>query len=247
MSSGALLLAAAFTQKKLRAAVGSSVDDAVAEMGRRSDVRKAAGLVALLALSQRLSTRARGALLEGRQNARLAGARRLSVELGAVGVVLVLARHDAFSRHDEDDAYATTAADALSVAWRGLAFAALSSAIRNDTDPAKALAKTGRPLLPSIDRTASTETARAFNDEHRRALKEATERDERIAVQLRLTRVLREWNAMLDACGRCRPHDGERVAYDDVFSGGDEPGGMHPRCMCTETLVTETGALSEAA
>lgn len=246
-SAGALLLASDHTQRLLRTATAASVDEAVAEIGRRRELRKAAALVVLVTLSHKFTNRARGAILEGRQNARLAGAGRLGAELAALGIVIELARQDAFSRHDEDEAYASTAADALSVAWRGLAFAAVSASMRNDADPGPALAKIERPMLPRLDRTASTETSRAFNDEQRRALADAAARDERIAEQLRETRVMREWNAMLDACERCSPHDGERVAYTDSFSGGDEPGEMHPRCMCTATLVTESVAASKAA
>ena len=50
--------------------------------------------------------------------------------------------------------------------------------------------------------------------------------------------MLREWSAMLEACERCWPHDGERVGLDEGFFGGDEPGSVHPRCQCSETIVS---------
>lgn len=247
LSAGTLLNATDYTQKRLGAVVTETVREAAAEMAehKRQDRRRTAALVSLMLLSRRMSTRARDAVLDGRQHARTEATRRLAAELAAAGIAgRTVIGHGHHDRHDEDDTYATTAGEALSVAWRGLALVALSAATRKDADPITAISKTQRMMEPRIVRIASTETAQAFNDEHRRALRETAENDSAFAAQLRDERVMRMWSAMLDACPVCWEHDGEKVEYNEDFIGGDVPGYMHPNCRCTEVLVTEAAALA---
>ena len=89
------------------------------------------------------------------------------------------------------------------------------------------------PLIKKrLEGVAATEYSVAYNDEHHAVLVQMADRDPGL-----LALVMREWCAMADACERCWPHDGERVAIGESFSGGDVPGSVHPRCMCCETIV----------
>ena len=87
-------------------------------------------------------------------------------------------------------------------------------------------------MQAKIARTAETEAARAYNDEH---LERA--RDMLAAGDLPPGALLREWSALIDACEACWPHDGERTGIDESFSGGEEPGSVHPRCRCSDIIV----------
>lgn len=78
-----------------------------------------------------------------------------------------------------------------------------------------------RELEPSLDRTASTEVADAWNEEWRRTV------DHYVARGLSF---VHEWNAEADACEKCHGLHGEIVHDDDRFSEGDPP--IHPRCRC---------------
>jgi hypothetical protein len=255
LSAGTLLNAQALTTEKLQDAIAQGSGEAIAELGRRKrseDVRKAAVLAALLLLSKRMSDRARDAIVDGRQHARREGARRLLAELTAVGVVLGAtaigsqsARHEILNgaqrRHEEDDAHAMVAADALAGAWRSAAFHAVTKAVRTGESIAETLAGMDGRMKPRIVRTATTETSQAYSAERRAALSDAIEHDKEFAASVRGDRLMREWVAMLDACEHCWPHDGERVDVGDSFGGGDEPGEMHPHCHCFDVLVTDAG------
>jgi hypothetical protein len=54
--------------------------------------------------------------------------------------------------------------------------------------------------------------------------------------------LLQRWDSILDqrTCSACAYADGEIVRVGERFSLG-EPGGVHPRCRCTFTLLFGTG------
>jgi hypothetical protein len=89
------------------------------------------------------------------------------------------------------------------------------------TDVTKALDAT----KGSLRRTAVTESSDAFNSARKQAVQH---------VQRRLMRV---WDALLDACPVCAAEDGKIVGVNEKFSIG-EPGSVHPFCRCNWTLVT---------
>lgn len=242
LSVGTLLAAEREATKRLTKAIQSSIADAAADVARkqRDDRRaKAAALALILMHSKQMASKAHDAILAGRQHARAESGRRSLAELAALGVVVSGALGGSSShKRDEDDAHATGSADSLAVAWRGLAFVAVSKALREETDPAKALRLTDAPMKHRIKRTSVTETAQAYGDAHRTLVRDASERDDVLAARLSEAEVVEVWSALVDACELCVPHDGEQVAIGDFFSGGDEPGSVHAHCRCVSYFST---------
>ncbi len=237
-SAGAILLAGDRTGKLMARAADAQVAQAAQELGSRSGERKAVALLVLLAAGRRMAEGLTGAVLAGRKEARSLAARRLGAELELAGVsgetgspALIAASH--LARFESDGVEAQMAAESLAGQWRALASRAVLQAQRLGEDVARAVSATRRPLERRIARTAETESTRAYNDEHAERLRDLVARGD-----LDPDRVLREWSALLDACEDCWPHDGERVGVSDSFSGGDEPGDVHPRCRCTALLVS---------
>ena len=218
---------------------------------RRKDERDAIILAMLLAASKRMTDAAARSIADSRQSARDAAQRRLSMELKAAGITLAAHEWTLRSRKDEDDGYAAHAADSLAGQWRSLAVAAVLGAARAEKTPAQAIRSTAIPMRLRVVRTAETEVARAYADEHDEALSDIVEhdrafRDGELAEMLE-TRVMRQWSAMADACERCWPLDGIEVGIGEPFPGGAEPGGMHPRCRCIEVLVERENVSRKAA
>lgn len=243
LAAGALLLSQEHAAKAMRAAAAKHVAEAQAELQRRDTDRKAALLLALLAVGHRLAESLTAAIVDGRQAARRAAARRLGIELTAVGIersdtVRPLLVAGAMARTQDDSTRAAIAAASLATQWRGLA---LASAARG-RETAAALTRSKTLLASRIERTAITETAHAYNDEHRSLLVEAVRYGD-IAEDA----VMREWSALLDACERCWPLDGEQARVDESFPGGYEPGDVHPRCACVEIVVASDNSTRKAA
>jgi len=140
----------------------------------------------------------------------------------------------------EDAMYARLAASSLANSWTQRAMAAVGDAGRAETSAAAAVARTPAGMKPGIKRTAQTEAARAFQSEHVEALAGAAES---AAGKERVPFLMRVWIAINDkrTCGTCRAHDGETVPTGTPFSGGDEPGWVHPKCGCSESLETIFG------
>jgi SPP1 gp7 family putative phage head morphogenesis protein len=84
-------------------------------------------------------------------------------------------------------------------------------------------------LLYAIKRIAVTESAQAFNAERGAAAKEAED----------LAQLRKRWDARLDSkvCPVCADADGTIVPINEQFPLG-EPGGVHPRCRCSWSIVT---------
>jgi hypothetical protein len=180
---------------------------------------------ALLSEGRSMVPRLADAISVGRAEARRAARKALRAELVAAGVALEVAGDE--GRADAHDAAtAAIVAESLVTQWRGIA----SSLRDEDGDvPEKKLA---RAFEPRLDRVARSETAEAYGDEHRASVARLARRYPEETATLG-----KRWSALLDACERCWPHDGETVALDEEFSGGAVPGSVHPRCQCTEVLV----------
>jgi hypothetical protein len=239
-SAGALLLAGDRATRTMMAAADTAIAGASHELRqhRQTDAKRVAALLVLLAASKRMSSALADAILTGRKEARTLAAGRLGAELRLVGVssetgspALLAASHGA--RMQADVAEATIAAESLAGQWRGLASRAVLVAQRKGEDVAAAVSGTRVPLKSRVERTAESEATRAYNDEH-------AERARDLVAQgdLDPSAVLREWSAEIDACEHCWPMDGERVKIDESFPGGYEPGEVHPRCRCSDIIVS---------
>lgn len=259
LNAGTLIAAERDTSKTVRAAVDSSIAEASAQASRQerdSRIRQAA-LLAILALqSKHMTDRVHRALVDGRQNARKQGSRRLVLEMAALGYALAgqsggvagaIAARGWQLRHDEDDHHATAASAALGIAWRAMATHAVLKAVRTEEDPVRAIRGTLAPMSRRIDRTAVTETAQAYGDERRVMLVDLGVNDSAFASFASRHRLQRKWIALADACPKCWDHDGELTGVSDTFSGGDEPGFMHVSCRCTDELVSEADEAALAA
>ncbi len=84
--------------------------------------------------------------------------------------------------------------------------------------------------LGSLNRTAVTESAEAFN--HGRSVAAETIPDTRVTL-------LKVWDALLDACPICLLADGTIVGIKENFPQGT-PGAVHPWCRCTWQALTFT-------
>lgn len=258
-SIGALLNAQDRTEALIAKAVSEHVDAAASELARRHKAereRTAAFLTLLLMRARQMVPSVKSAIVAGRTGARQAAVVRVTDELRAAGVdptsvhqvatrpLVSAAKAD---REHEDELHAQGSAESLASQWRGVAIAATALAIRKDRDPVKALSDSARVIRPRIERTASTETALAYSDEHEHAVLDAIRYDSEFAEQLTELRVMQEWSAMIDACPNCWPLDGVRVGIGESFPGGAYPGAMHPRCRCIAVLVTEVQPMRLAA
>ena len=246
LAAGSLLLAKRRAAKLIETAAQQHIAETAVEAQRRDRERKTSLLVLLLLASRRMVPTLVAAIVAARHGARVASQRRLLAELKASGLDLAASSRPlmilaASERHQDDILRATMAAESLAAQWRGIALQAASSADRDGKDAARAIARSGQALKPRSERTAATESAHAYNDEHRELVRGFAKYDDELDEML-----MREWSAMIDACERCWPHDGERVGIDEAFSGGDEPGSMHPRCLCVEVIVSATETMRKA-
>lgn len=241
MTARALILAERQTLQGTKAAVDEGVDQAVAAVSRHPSANKAALLAAVVVAAQAMRRKSHSALVEGRQHARRKGAKRLAVELAALGLWLVPhAQAASIRRVSEDDLRSSAAADSLAGAWQAAAFAAVSTAILREADVARAVEATRADMKYRVIRTAATETSQAFNEERRELVRESLADDSSLATAARGGGgFFRVWDAMLDqrTCARCSGHDGETVGPGEPFSGGDEPGEVHPICRCIVTYI----------
>ena len=232
------------TRTHLTHAVDSGVDGAVASASRQSGserAHKGVLLAAIVVAGRSMALAASAAIAAGRLGAREASAERLRVELGVLGATAIAAailKHS--DRAHEDAAFADTAGASLAAAWQGLAVVAASKAVREERDVAKAVDSTRKQMLHRIERTAATETAAAYNDEHRRALEDAIARDPDLAAVAAEYGVAWIWDAMLDkrTCENCEHMDGEVRGPGEDFSGGDPP--AHAGCRCILIMTTQT-------
>jgi hypothetical protein len=259
ISAGTLVHATEITSKHIRAAMAAGIEHAAAELERKRQEereRQAAILALLLLLSKALAEQLKRAIIDGRQAARRASTRRVLRELREAGVdvnehelstLRPLLAAAALSRLQDDSIHAESSADALIAQWRGLAAHDVSVASRNGESETRALLGTKDRMGHRVDRTAWTETAQSYNDEHRLILEDAVKYDDALADKLREARIVRQWSAMLEACPTCAGLDGTTVEIGESFPGGLEPGFVHPNCRCIEILVSEEEAQKSAA
>jgi hypothetical protein len=225
LSAGALLLQQRAAKKAMAATVKRSAVIAVSSTTRQQSASD---------MSAELSD----VIFDARQKARRSARGRLTAELKHHGVDLPDHRWKIGSRAEDDRRGANSAARSLSKQW--IAIAAIIVAKR-DTDKPIPLNVAAAAMASKVERTARTEVASAFSDEHAEALRDIVDYDRRwrdgeLAALIE-QKVVRQWNALLDACDRCWPYDGEQVGIDEEFPGGAVPGGQHPHCCCTEVLV----------
>ena len=251
-SANKLLRAEANTLGLLERALKAEVAQVVAQIYQIPDdvpARRIKGWAirairhAALALANRMHV----ALVEGRARGRDAAYDQVLVELREVRAEL--ARLDipadehpadppeAEETGHEDDLSAHTAAQSLAASWGQRA---LAKVIAWQDEPSKSLGaavqRTVAELDKSVRRTATTETARAYSDEHDEGIGWVAEQHKEASW---FPAVFRTWSAILDraTCGTCRAHDGEIVLIGMDFEGGDEPGFVHPSCRCTPSIV----------
>lgn len=92
-------------------------------------------------------------------------------------------------------------------------------------------AKTADKRLEAI---AATEVPDAFNDERIRIEKATRQRYDGTDWFPYMTK---QWDALLDACPKCKKLDGKSRVWGFEFAGGLEPGRAHRRCRCTSMYV----------
>ena len=148
--------------------------------------------------------------------------------------------------HEADAAAADTAATSLAAAWASAVLQTLVPVKEGEEHKVEQRSKLAMQHLDSrVKRIGATETAAAYNDQHEDAVEDALEdaaveeEGEPKAKPKWFGWLFRYWSAILDrkTCAECRAHDGEIVSVGMRFSGGDEPGDVHPFCRCVESLV----------
>jgi len=100
-------------------------------------------------------------------------------------------------------------------------------------------------IAPSLDRTAATETAVAYAEEHGRQMDAAAEQVKAAPLQRLLHK---RWEGVLDRkiCRVCANHDNEVVEASKPFRGGDIPGEVHPHCRCQSMVALSSTDLNLA-
>lgn len=226
---------------KLLVETRAASDQASGAVERQADssgsVKKSAVLAAVVLASGRLAGAYQRVLAEARRGARQEGVVRLADDLGHVGLpdadLVLRVGH----RAEEDAHLALVAGQSLAAQWQGIAAHEAQSSLRTGKSVGASLQRATRVLAPRVERTSVTEVSTAFNEERLLSLREALERDRAFAASFWERRLMRRWDAQLEACEDCADHDGEVTGIDEAFDGGDEPGHMHPRCLCVDTIV----------
>jgi hypothetical protein len=237
----AVLALARRTRKELDAETRVAADQAGGAIERQrggdGKLRKGMALAAVILVSGRLAGAYERVLTGARRGARTVGVERLAIELDALGLPEADLARGIAARAEEDGAAALIAGQSLAAAWQGAAAHEVERALRQDKSIPRALATARDVVGPRAVRTATTEVSVAFNGERVTALREALERDRLFTSAFRERKFGRRWDAQLEACKDCDAHDGEVTGIDEGFAGGDEPGAMHPHCLCVDTIV----------
>lgn len=228
ISAGTLVLHEQKADASMREVVGEAIDRTVAEISRRrDDLTRVAFLLAVLGVARWLQVRLGGIVVDRRLEVRKAAAARLRAELAAASIALTIPASEARVAAAADQAYAEAAAATLASAWQAQAVAMGARA----DEPARAIEKTRLLMRPRIARTAATEMASAYNEEHRASLERAIEKDSALKRALDEGRIIRVWDAYLDrrTCDACEARHDREVDF------GDEPP-LHPNCRCIVTI-----------
>lgn len=243
-AAAALLLLAKRGSKRMVEAASSGLDEAVAEIARQSakeHFRKASIVGGILFASQAMAEKLRDAAQQSRLDARQGARKRLAVELGKMGIdAKESLQHGATGRSLEDAPKSRTAADLISAAWRASATVAASKAFRRGEDPVRAVEATRERLKRNAELAGRSEVADAYGAERTESLGEAAAADRDFAEMLSEKKLVRVWVSVLETrtCSPCARHHGDTTPWGSDFDG-DEPGDMHPRCLCTDYLTTE--------
>lgn len=239
-AAGVLLLLVRRSEKSARRSAGEGADRAVAEAVRQDDGGRPAALYASLALvAGGVAGRLQGALLASRQAGREAALRRVTSDLGRLGVEPP-AGGFLGAAGAADSVLARVAADSAVTAWQASAYGAVAKAARTEAPVARAVEEQRGRFLRRAELAARDEASAAYSEARREILRDAVARDSAFAARLRRARVVRVWVSALErrTCSRCAGHDGDTTPVGEDF-GGDEPGSMHPHCLCTDYLSTE--------
>ena len=270
ISAGALLVAEAKARRDLQRTMklhSLEASENAREQQRGDGTVELATLGAILLLhSRRMSAALAERLQLAKHHAREVGAARLKTELRAAGGQKLLWRIPAIQQRHED-AQAIMAADSLSVQWRTRALqnAMQKQRLAASEDEAAGVAAEevyGAAVATSrsVDRTAATEVARAFNEGHSEAAVGLQDLDEEDLAGFQGSgisgeldgypgvTVMDRWSAILDGrtCMECAALDDTYTLVGEPFPSGYEPG-WHPWCRCIRVLefVTDPVPLRE--
>lgn len=151
----------------------------------------------------------------------------LQAELAAHFVPFAPSEFDVPYLEPSDDSDARTAAEALVLAWLLLS----SKKADQGVAPAKIAQESTRDFMYRVDRTVTTETARAFSDTQESHAKQlAASTAGKPSGQL----LFKRWDAILDrsTCAVCSNLDNQVVSLSEPFRGDLLPGYVHPNCRC---------------
>lgn len=111
-----------------------------------------------------------------------------------------------------------------------LAAKSYGKALRAEQAGAASLKESVEALQYRLDRIAATESSQAFN----------AAKIEEVEVRAEASGILlfKSWNAELDACPYCKDLEdaNQEVPIGESYSGGAEPGSVHPNCRCSEDI-----------
>ncbi len=223
LAAGALLLSEKRTIRELRMDVSDATLRAAGEVTQSHNLRDATLLMLLLHQSERLKFDLERTLRKAKKRAREAAARRLQVELRAVGAMEAAERVSLIS-HIATDIRAATTAESVALAWRQRAIHDALKASRTDASVAEAIGDVD--IDSNVTRAGATESAQAYDEGHVEAAEAA------VAAGADLEGLVDRWEALLDACPRCSSLDGDTTPVGEPFANGEEPSQVHPRCRC---------------
>lgn len=237
-----MLRAEMVAANKLRSTVRAEHNAAVTNIVGAWD--KQTPIVAIRNSRNTMSASIASSVLESRKRARQVALDRLKSELDQISKQLGRAGYDNValqlppqSDGVEDGALADAIGASFTSAW---AVQMLSLVMKWADDPHDMLAAQSRDVLRAldfrIDRIATTETARAYNDEHDEGVGYAF-KDQQDAEWL--PAVLKRWDSTLDraVCSTCKDHDGELEPIGIKFDNDDEPAEVHANCRCQDQLI----------
>lgn len=174
------------------------------------------GAGSLEARARRLESTVRASVVEIRATAASVGARRIRNELLTLGVRSEVAIAN----------LADIAAEIARASRIATNYARDWLTIASSTGKAQAASEALRPRTVMI---AATETASSYNEGRAKYIRR---------LPRQRFELLKVWDARLDrrTCPTCSDADGTIVGYRERFPLG-EPGGVHPLCRCTETIL----------
>lgn len=234
VSLGTLLISERRTTKAVRATVKDASDRLVGETVNHHRLRDTAAIMLILSASKRLATEIETTLHTFKSQSWAAGARRFEVELRAAlqptpGVKIGRRTRDVKGYSAAKDLQAATTAESVALVWRQRAIYAVQKALREDAEAASALRGLAVAMEPSVTRAAATESAQAYDLGHVDGASDLGEFPDVV--------ILDRWDAMLDACPKCRALDGDLTMVGQPFESGEEPAFVHPRCLPGDSLV----------